>query len=158
MGLHNLVVNKFNNFINHLAGWNRLLIFIMFSILINSLPFISILVAVVNDYSTNPDYYFSFIVGFVLQQCFFTLVMTFILIEISKVKVKPFYQAFIFVLSLILIKMLMSIYTYVSVGLSVSSIDFIRQVTNSVRLWLYCYILSWFCFTVVNTSSRIKKE
>jgi len=158
MKLSGCIEIRFKQLVNYLAGWNSLLIFIMFSILINLFPVVNVLMTIVKEYSSNPGYYSSFLIGLLLQQFFFTVVMTFILIEVSKINVKPLYQAFVFVLSLILVKLLLSIYTYVSVGMGVSSIDFIGQVTNSMRLWLYYYALSWFCFTVVNVSSQIKKE
>ncbi|ECI5745794.1 hypothetical protein D5P88_07010 [Salmonella enterica subsp. enterica] len=153
------LIVKYNILVNYLAGKNLLITFIVTSALINSFPLVMFASAFLESYNKSPGYYdSSFIIGLFFQQCFFLLVMVFTLIEISKIKVKPLYQAFIFILLLILIKLLLSIYSYVSVGFSIDSIDFIREVTNSVRLWLYYYVLSWFCFTVVKISSQIKNE
>ncbi|EFR6818655.1 hypothetical protein HYF16_000254 [Salmonella enterica] len=150
---------KYKTLVSYMAGKNLLITFIFTSALINLFPLVMLASAFLENHDKYPGYYdSSFVIGFLLQQFFFLIVMVFTLIEISKIKVKPLYQAFVFVILWILIKLLLTIYSYVSVGLSIGSIDFIRVVTNSVRLWLYYYVLSWFCFTVVKISYQIKKE
>ena len=150
---------KSKGVVSYLAGKNPLMIFIITSALINLFPFVMLVSYFLEGYDESSGLYdSSFLTGLLLQQCFFFLVMVFTLIEVSKVNIKPLHQAFIFVVLWVLIKILLSIYSYVILGFSIGSIDYIRLVTSSMLLWFYYYILSWFCFIVVDKSSQVKKE